>query len=150
LSGHADLRRRLYAPRCEQRRGDGTAGAALLDRNLSDRRPVGLGDRLRGPADGSSAAITETVKGAAKSFNHATSIDVLPGAVVSRSVDDLSLSPLDLRYTLHLTLAYRGGAASIEHALLLPGAVRSSNRTAARNCSGGARFLGTDMRCCRG
>jgi hypothetical protein len=75
------------------------------------------------PADGSSAAITETVKGAAKSFNHATSIDVLPGAVVSRSVDDLSLSPLDLRYTLHLTLAYRGGAASIEHALLLPGAV---------------------------
>jgi hypothetical protein len=33
------------------------------------------------------------------------------------------LAPLGLAYTLHLTLAYRGSAASIEHALLLPGAV---------------------------
>jgi hypothetical protein len=75
------------------------------------------------PADGSSTALTETVKSGAKSFSHATSIDVLPGAAVSRSVDDLSLAPLGLAYTLHLTLAYRGSAASIEHALLLPGAV---------------------------
>lgn len=75
------------------------------------------------PAEGSSAAITETVKSGSKSFSHATSIDVLPGAAVSRSVDDLSLSPLGLAYTLHLTLAYRNGAASVEHALLLPGAV---------------------------
>jgi len=75
------------------------------------------------PAEGASAALTETVKSGTKSFSHATSIDVLPGAAVSRSVDDLSLSPLSLAYTLHLTLAYRSGGASIEHALLLPGAV---------------------------
>jgi hypothetical protein len=73
--------------------------------------------------EGGSVAIAETIRGNAKSFTHATSVDVLPGAVASRTVDDLSLAPLGLAYTLHLTLTYRAGAASIEHALLLPGAI---------------------------
>jgi hypothetical protein len=76
-----------------------------------------------GASDGASVAITETAKSGSKTASHATSIGILAGASTSRSVDDLSLAPLGLAYTLHLTLAYHGGAASLEHALLLPGAV---------------------------
>ncbi len=75
------------------------------------------------PDSGKTVAVTETFKNAATSFSHSASIDVLPGASASRAVDDVGLTPLGLRYTLHLTLAYRDAAVSIEHALLLPGAV---------------------------
>ncbi|GAC1659320.1 MAG: hypothetical protein NVS4B13_03780 [Candidatus Elarobacter sp.] len=75
------------------------------------------------PDSGKSVAVTETFKAGGSSFNHATSIEVLPGAAVSRAVDDVSLAPLGLPFALHLTLAYREAAVSIEHALLLPGAV---------------------------
>jgi hypothetical protein len=77
-----------------------------------------------GAPDGAkTVAVTETFKNATASFNHTTSIEVLPGAAVSRAVDDVSLAPLGLQYTLHLTLAHREAAVTIEHALLLPGAV---------------------------
>lgn len=75
------------------------------------------------PEGGKTVAVAETFKGASSSFNHATSIEVLPGAAASRGVDDVSLTPLGLPYTFHLTLAYRDGAVFVEHALLLPGAV---------------------------
>lgn len=77
-----------------------------------------------GASDGAkSVPVNETFKGRAGSFSHTASIDVLPGAATSRAVDDVGLTPLGLPYTLHLTLAYREGLVSIEHALLLPGAV---------------------------
>lgn len=77
-----------------------------------------------GAPDGAkSVQVTETFKGRAGAFSHTTSIDVLPGAATSRTVDDVGLTPLGLPYTLHLTLAYREALVSIEHALLLPGAV---------------------------
>src|SRR5665213_3464861 len=72
---------------------------------------------------GKTVAVTETFRNASTSFSDATSIEVLAGASISRSVHDVSLAPLGLQYTLHLTLAYREAAVSIEHALLLPGAV---------------------------
>jgi len=72
---------------------------------------------------GKTVAVTETFKNATASFNRTTAIEVLPGAAASRAVDDVSLAPLGLQYTLHLTLAYREAAVTIEHALLLPGAV---------------------------
>jgi hypothetical protein len=75
------------------------------------------------PDSGKSVAVAETFKTAAASFNHSSSIEVMPGAAASRTVEDVSLAPLGLQYTLHLTLAYRQAAVSIEHALLLPGAV---------------------------
>ena len=75
------------------------------------------------PDSGKTVAVTETFKNAVTSFQHTASIDVLPGAQASRAVDDVALTPLGLPYTLHLTLAYRDAAVSIEHALLLPGAV---------------------------
>ena len=75
------------------------------------------------PNGGKTVAVTETFKNASTSFNHSTSIEVLPGAAASRATDDVSLAPLGLTYTLHLTLAYREAGVTIEHALLLPGAV---------------------------
>jgi hypothetical protein len=72
---------------------------------------------------GGSVTVSETFKSAGKSFVRDSEIDLMPGAAVARTVDDASLAPLGLAFTLHLTLAYRGGAAAIEHALLLPGAV---------------------------
>jgi hypothetical protein len=75
------------------------------------------------PPQGRSVAVSETFSRGSQSFSRSTRIDVLPGADVSRAVDDASLTPFGLPFTLHLTLAYRGGAVAIEHALLLPGAV---------------------------
>jgi len=75
------------------------------------------------PNGGKTVAVTETFKNATSTFNHVASIEVLPGASASRAVDDVSLAPLGLNFTLHLTLAYREAAVTIEHALLLPGAV---------------------------
>src|SRR5437660_2848019 len=50
-----------------------------------------------GAPDGAkTVAVTETFKNATASFNHSTSIEVLPGAAVSRAVDDISLAPLGL------------------------------------------------------
>ena len=75
------------------------------------------------PDSGKTVAVTETFKNAATSFNHTASIEVLKGAAASRATDDVSLAPLGLQYTLHMTLAYREAGVIIEHALLLPGAV---------------------------
>jgi hypothetical protein len=72
---------------------------------------------------GHSVAVNETFSRGAQSFSRTTTIDVLPGADVSRAVDDASLTPFGLPFTLHVTLAYRGGNVAVEHALLLPGAV---------------------------
>ncbi len=75
------------------------------------------------PDSGKTVAVTETFKNATTSFNHGTSIEVLKGAAASRAVDDVSLTPLGLPFTLHMTLAYKDAGVIIEHALLLPGAV---------------------------
>jgi hypothetical protein len=66
--------------------------------------------------------VSETIAGGT-SIGHETAIHVLAGAAVSRAVDDVDLAPLGLASTLHLTLAYADGKVSVEHALLLPGAI---------------------------
>ncbi|HTW82794.1 MAG TPA: hypothetical protein VMD91_01850 [Candidatus Sulfotelmatobacter sp.] len=73
------------------------------------------------PDDGT-VPVAETVSGAT-SIARTTTIQVLAGAKVSRTVDDVALGPLGLSSTLHLTLAYADGKVWVEHALLLPGAV---------------------------
>jgi hypothetical protein len=75
-----------------------------------------------GTADAHSVPVTETIKSGANSLTHNTEIQLLPGAGVSRGIDDISLTSLGVPGTLHLTLAYRDGSVLIEHALLLPGA----------------------------
>lgn len=75
-----------------------------------------------GAAESGAVAVSETFKGAAASFSRTSSIPLLAGAV-SRETEDVALQPLGIAKTLHLTLAYRDGAAWIESALLRPGAV---------------------------
>ncbi len=86
-------------------------------------QPVTVTACAGAPNGGKTVAVTETFKNAATSFNRTTSIEVLPGAAASRAVDDVSLAPLGLQFTLHITLVYREAGVTIEHALLLPGAV---------------------------
>jgi hypothetical protein len=76
-----------------------------------------------GAPSGRDVVVNETFSHHGQSFGRSVKIEVLNGADVSRAVDDASLTPFGLPYTLHLTLAYRAGSAVIEHALLLPGAV---------------------------
>ena len=74
------------------------------------------------PASGE-VAVAETVARGAATSTHTATIALVSGAAVSRGVDDLPLAPLGLSGTLHLALAYRNGAATIEHAMLLPSAI---------------------------
>jgi hypothetical protein len=72
----------------------------------------------------SKAALTETltIKGQPPLVRPVT-IDLLPGADTSRTIDDAPLEKLGIAKTLHLTIAYKNGAAHLEHALLVPGAI---------------------------
>jgi hypothetical protein len=67
--------------------------------------------------------ITETFTVLGKSIGKTTALTVVAGAQTSRTIDDVDLSPIGPKRTLHMTLAYRSGTVELEHALALPGAV---------------------------
>lgn len=76
-----------------------------------------------GSPEARSVPITETLKSGSSSLTHSGAIELLPGASVSRGIDDVALSTLGITGTLHLTLAYHENSITIEHAMLLPGAI---------------------------
>jgi hypothetical protein len=67
--------------------------------------------------------VTETFVRGGQRLTRPLTIEVVSGASVTRAVDDVPLTELGSNKQLHLTIAYRPGEASLEHALLLPGAV---------------------------
>lgn len=67
--------------------------------------------------------VNETFVRGGQRMARALTIDVVNGASVTRAVDDVPLAEIGSSKVLHLTLAYRKGEATLEHALLLPGAV---------------------------
>ena len=67
--------------------------------------------------------VTETFARGTAQLSRSLTIDVVPGATVTRAVDDVPLTEFGSSKQLHLTIAYRAGSALLEHALLLPGAV---------------------------
>jgi len=67
--------------------------------------------------------VSETFARGGQSFSRSLSIDVVAGADVTRAVDDIPLADVGSAKQLHATIAYRGGVATLEHALLLPGAL---------------------------
>ncbi len=67
--------------------------------------------------------VTETFVRGAQHLTRQLAIDVVDGASVTRAVDTVPLDELGSAKQLHLTIAYRGGQAVLEHALLLPGAL---------------------------
>ncbi len=74
-------------------------------------------------AVGGTATVTETFRAGEKSVNSSIDIPVAASDGVSRGIDDIKLDPLGLKRSLHVTVAYRAGRATLEHALLLPGAI---------------------------
>jgi hypothetical protein len=67
--------------------------------------------------------VSETFSRNGQSFARSLEIDVVDGADATRAIDTVPLAEVGSPRSLHLTVAYRNGTASVEHALLLPGAV---------------------------
>jgi hypothetical protein len=67
--------------------------------------------------------VNETFVRGGQKMTRPLALDVVRGASVTRAVDDVPLSEIGSSKVLHLTIAYRSGEATLEHALLLPGAV---------------------------
>jgi hypothetical protein len=87
-----------------------------------DGTPIAATFCVAGPA-AAHVMVTETFVRGAQRLTRPLTIDVVHGASVTRTVDDVPLTDLGSSKQLHLTLAYRGGEAVLEHALLLPGAL---------------------------
>jgi hypothetical protein len=87
-----------------------------------DGTPIAATFCVTGPP-AARVTVSETFARGDKRLSRPLTIDVVDGASVTRAVDDVPLTELGSDKQLHLTIAYRGGAAVLEHALLLPGAV---------------------------
>jgi thiamine monophosphate kinase len=77
---------------------------------------------VSGPA-AAHVSVTETFVRGAQRLTRPITIDIVDGASVTRAVDDVPLGDLGSNKQLHITIAYRNGEATLEHALLLPGAL---------------------------
>jgi hypothetical protein len=82
---------------------------------------------LCAPAEmkGQSTAVvveTLTVKGQPPYVRNVT-LELVPGAESSRTIDDVPLQRLGIAHSLHLTIAFKNGSVRLEHALLVPGAI---------------------------
>ncbi len=77
------------------------------------------------PAGAAAASlnVTETFTARGKTIARTTPLAVVAGALTSRTIDDIDLSPIGPKRALHMTLAYRAGSVELEHALALPGAI---------------------------
>lgn len=75
------------------------------------------------PAASVSVSVSETFTAHGKTVSKTTPLAVMSGARVSRMIDDVDLTALGVKSTLHMTLAYRAGSVELEHALALPGAI---------------------------
>jgi hypothetical protein len=74
-------------------------------------------------AGAANLSVTETFTAQGKTISRTTPLAVVAGALTSRTIDDIDLSPLGPKRALHMTLAYRAGSVELEHALALPGAI---------------------------
>ncbi len=68
-------------------------------------------------------SVAETFTRNAANMSKTLEIDLVKGTDVTRAVDTVALNDVGSPKQLHLTILYRDGQASIEHALVLPGAV---------------------------
>jgi hypothetical protein len=87
-----------------------------------DASPISATFCVSGPT-AQHVVVTETFARGDQSFSRPLAVAVVDGATITRAVDDVGLAALGSTKSLHLTLAYRDGIATLEHALLLPGAV---------------------------
>jgi len=76
-----------------------------------------------GEARPAGVTITESFAANGSSFSQSAAVDFLGRRARGRTIDDVPLAKLGIAKTLHLTIVYREGAAHLEHAMLIPGAV---------------------------
>ncbi len=70
-------------------------------------------------------AVDERVSsGSAPPIARSLHLDLVDGERAARALDDVPLAPLGIARTLHLELIYDRSGAHLEHALLVPGAIR--------------------------
>jgi hypothetical protein len=72
---------------------------------------------------GAPVVVSETFARNGQSLERSLDIALVNGAETARALDTVPLDAVGSAKQLHLTVAYRNGRASVEHALLLPGAV---------------------------
>lgn len=107
-----------------------TAGAAALaqgenctrDTFSIDGTPTSATFCVTGPP-AARVTVTESFSRGTQHLTRQLAIEVVDGASITRAVDTVPLDELGSNKQLHLTIAYRGGQAVLEHALLLPGAL---------------------------
>jgi hypothetical protein len=87
-----------------------------------DGQPLTATLCVASPSD-THVTVNETFARAGAELNRPLSIDLVSGASVTRAIDDVPLATLGSNKQLHLTIAYASGTATLEHALLLPGAL---------------------------
>jgi hypothetical protein len=75
------------------------------------------------PVSAGAVRVTETFAAGGKSVVHQVSIELVPGAAVSRAGDDVDLAPLGIPRALHLQLRFAGGVTRMAGGLLTPGAI---------------------------
>jgi hypothetical protein len=73
--------------------------------------------------DGAHVAVETTLAAGTRTIARTTDLEIVTGADVTRAIDTIPLDAFGSPKSLHVTILYRAGRASIEHAQLLPGAV---------------------------
>lgn len=106
----------------------GCAASAQPDRCSRESLPLDGGAIavtlcVSGEAAAGRIQIAETYARGSASVSRAQTIDVVAGADATRALNDVPLDPLGVRKSLHVTIVYRDGQATVEHAMLLPGAI---------------------------
>lgn len=100
----------------------GAADRCTQDSLVVDGSPIALTLCAAAP-DADHVDVSETYARGSARITRTLPIDVVRGAAVARAIDDVPLDQLGSTKRLRVTVAYRDGSATLEHALLLPGAV---------------------------
>jgi hypothetical protein len=88
-----------------------------------DGSPISASFCVAGPPAAGKVTVNETFARGTQRLTRPLAIDVVNGASVTRTIDDVPLTEFGSSKQLHLTIAFRNGQAVLEHALLLPGAL---------------------------
>ncbi|MBV9646627.1 MAG: hypothetical protein JO043_04110 [Candidatus Eremiobacteraeota bacterium] len=86
---------------------------------------VAAGEKPRQHRGGAvDVGVVETFSANGTSFSRNVPLEFMDDSESTRTMDDVSLRQLAIDRTLHLTMRYGAGTVHLEHALLLPDAIR--------------------------
>lgn len=79
--------------------------------------------RARDAAETVDVTVAEEFRSSQGRLIRTSRLQFLAGEQTSRTLEDVPIASIGIPKTLHLTLRYHGGVVTLEHAMLLPGAV---------------------------